>query len=527
MPHRSTPGFVRCWKTGDGACEAMQSQPQIDKIIFGASAGLIAAACIPIILAPEQASDAVSDTYDFIAGNFGIVYQWMTLASAVVLGVLALGKYGNKRLGGADARPAYSNISWMGMLFCAGIGGGLLYWSPIEWAYYLDTPPFGLSSESPEAREWAATYGIFHWGFSAWCIYCLPAVAIAYPYYQRKIPQLRLSTSLAGIAGNDVAQRPLGRVVDFVFIIALVGGAGTSLGLATPMIGACISALFDIEESGAMDVSVALIAVAMFAFSVYLGLDKGIKRFSDINVGIAGLFAAFVLLAGPTLFSLKLGTNSLGLMTQDFIRLNTWTDPILETGFVEDWSIFYWAWWLAYGPYVGIFVTRISRGRTLRQLIFGMVGFGTLGCAIFYIALGNTAMWMDMEGLVPVQELVTSGQADTAIAAVVQALPLQPLPLLAFVVMAFIFVATTYDSASYSIAAAATRRLPAGSNPQRWHRVFWAFALMVLPLALMLIGGLRAVQSAVLVVSLPVLAIAVAMTVSLFVALRDDSAAPT
>ncbi len=500
----------------------MRTGPQIDKVLFIASAGLIGVACIPLVIAPEQASVAVSDIYNFIATNFGIGYQWITLATAVVLLVLALGKHGHRRLGGADARPAYSDVSWMGMLFCAGIGGGLLYWSPIEWAFYLNDPPFGLDSGSPEAREWAATYGIFHWGFSAWCLYCLPTVAIAYPYYQRNIPHLRLSTSLVGLAGDDVVHRPLGRAVDFIFIIALVGGAGTSLGLATPMIAACIGALFNIAESGTLDMAVAFVSVMLFALSVYLGLDKGIKRFSDVNVAIAALFAGFVLLAGPTLFSLKLGTNSLGLMIQEFVRLNTWTDPVLESGFIEDWSIFYWAWWLAYGPYVGICVTRISRGRTLKQLIFGMVGFGTLGCALFYITIGNTAMWMDMQGTVAVREMVAAEQADTAIAAIVQALPLQPLPLIAFVVMAFIFVATTYDSASYSIAAAATRRLPAGANPVRWHRVFWAFALMVLPLALMLVGGLRAVQSAVLVVSLPVMAILVAMTIALFIELRRE-----
>ena len=505
----------------------MQAEPQIDRVLFSVTAGLIGAACIPIVLAPEQASHAVSGIYAFIADNFGIFYQWITLASAIVLMVLALGKYGHRRLGGPDARPAYSDVSWMGMLFCAGIGAGILYWSPIEWAFYLNEPPFGLSSESTEAREWAATYGIFHWGFSAWCLYCLPTVAIAYPYYQRNIPQLRLSTSLVGLAGDDVAHRPLGRAVDFIFIIALIGGAGTSLGLATPMIAACISALFGIAESGTLTATVALVSVAMFSVSVYLGLDRGIKRFSDVNVIIAALFAGFVLIVGPTLFSLKLGTNSLGLMVQEFIRLNTWTDPVLETGFIKDWSIFYWAWWLAFGPYIGIFVTRISRGRTLKQLIFGMIGFGTLGCALFYITLGNTAMWMDMRGIVDVRGLVASGQAETAIAAVIHALPLHPLPLVAFVVMAFIFLATTYDSASYSIAAAATRRLPAGSNPVRWHRVFWAFALMVLPLALMLVGGLRAVQSAVLVVSLPVMAIFVAMTVALFIELRGDSAPVT
>jgi BCCT family betaine/carnitine transporter len=212
-------------------------------------------------------------------------------------------------------------------------------------------------------------------------------------------------------------------------------------------------------------------------------------------------------------------------MVQEFIRLNTWTDPVMNTGFVEDWSIFYWAWWLAYGPFMGLFVTRISRGRTLKQLILGMVGFGTLGCAIFYIAVGNTAMWMDMEGIVPVRELVAAGNGDTAIAQVMSALPLQPLPLILFIVVAMIFVATTYDSASYAIAASATRNLKAGTDPERWHRVFWAFALGVLPVMLMFVGGLKAIQSVVLVVSLPVLVIGVAMTVSLFKSLRQKELA--
>ena len=264
-----------------------------------------------------------------------------------------------------------------------------------------------------------------------------------------------------------------------------------------------------------------LLAVALFAYSVFRGLTKGIKVLSDINMSVAGVFALFVLFTGPTLFALKHGTNSLGLMVQDFIRLNTWTDPVLKTNFVEDWSIFYWAWWLAYGPYMGIFVTRISRGRTLRELIFGMVGFGTLGCALFYITFGNTAMWMDLEGLVPARELVAAGEADQAIASIIGAISWQPLPLIAFIVVTFIFVATTYDSASYAIAASATRRLEAGQNPQRWHRVFWAFALAVLPIALMLLGGLEAIKSSVLVVSLPLLVIGVAMIVSLFRTLRE------
>jgi BCCT family betaine/carnitine transporter len=311
--------------------------------------------------------------------------------------------------------------------------------------------------------------------------------------------------------------------VDFLFIIALVGGTGTSLALTTPMVAACASKLLGVPESFWLDLAAFAASVALIATSVYLGLDRGIKRLSDINVGLAGLFLLFVLLAGPTFFLLKLGTNSIGLILQNFIRMNTWTEPIRHSHFVENWTIFYWAWWIAYGPFMGLFVTRISRGRTLKQLILSMVGFGALGCAAFYIVMGNTAMWMDMRGMVPVQALVAAGRANDAIAQVMAALPWQPMPLVAFIVMALVFAATTYDSASYAIASAATRYLAAGANPHRWHRVFWAFALAVLPITLIIVGGLHAILSAVLVASLPLLIIGVAMIVALFKSLRAET----
>ena len=500
-----------------------QPNSTVDRILFCSSVLLIGVVCLSVVVVPDQAAEVVGTAYQWIAIRFGLAYQWMTIGAVIVLVVLAFGRHGRLRLGGESSRPTYSTWSWMGMLFCAGIGAGLLYWSTIEWAAYLDSPPFGLEPSSVEAWEWAPTYGIFHWGLSAWCLYCLPTVAIAVPYYQRGIPFLRLSTSLVGLFGDDIAERPLGRFVDFVFIIALVGGTGTSLGLATPMIGACIGQLLAIEEAYWIDVGVVGICVILFAGSVYVGLDRGIKRLSDLNISLAGVFLLFVLVAGPTLFILKVGTNSVGLMLQEFIRMNTWTDPIRQTGFVEDWSVFYWAWWIAYGPFMGLFVTRISKGRTLKQLIVGMVGFGTLGCAVFYVVIGNTAMWMDIEGLVDVRTLIQEGQNGTAIAQIMAALPLDPLPLIVFVVMAWVFVATTYDSASYAIASSATRNLVEGSNPAQWHRVFWAFALAVLPITLMILDDLRAVKSAVLVVSLPLLVIGVTMCVSLFRTLKGTA----
>ena len=385
----------------------------------------------------------------------------------------------------------------------------------------MDQPPFGVEPGTAEAREWAATYGIFHWGISAWCLYCLPTVAIAWPYYHYRLPHLRLSGALTGLFGREFSNRPWGRLVDLFFILAMVGGTGTSLGLATPMLAAVAARLVGIDESFALTLVISAICVAMFAVSVYLGLERGIRRLSNVNVALAIFFLAWVLATGPTMFALELGTSGLGLMLAEFVRMNTWTDPLLETGFVEDWTVFYWAWWIAYGPFMGLFVTRISRGRTLRSVILGMIGFGTLGCALFYVIWGNSVMWMDMNTGLGFLDLVRDGQPATAIAAAVGAVAGNPLPLLLFLVLGLIFVATTYDSASYAIAATATRNLHPGAHPGRAHRVFWAFTLALLPVALVVIDTLSAAKSATLVASLPILVVLALMVVSLLRSLRD------
>lgn len=496
--------------------------PAIDWTLFAIAVTTILAACIPMLLYRDAAIEVTSDLFSWLTTELGLLYQWAGIGCFIVLAVIAFGKYGKIRLGGQDCPREYSLLAWMGMLFCSGIGAGLLYWTPIEWAYYLDHPPLGVAKDSPMAVELAATYGVFHWGFTAWAIYALPAIAIAVPYYQRKIPYLRLSTALCGIAGDDIATRPAGRLVDLCFIVAMVAGTGTSLGLATPAIAACIGVLFDLQPSMALDSAVAIIAMSLFALSVYLGLDAGIKRLSMINLAIGMVFVLFILVVGPTVFILETGSNSIGLLFQDFIRMNTWTDPAANSGFVEDWTIFYWAWWLAYAPFMGIFVSRISRGRTLREIIFGMIGLGTAGCAVFFIVIGNTAMWFDLNDVVALKDLIVGGDGATAIATFVGSLVLQPIPLVLYLALAFIFTATTYDSASYVIAGMATQRLKAGDHPVRWHRVFWAFMLIVLPITLMYMDDLTAVKNASIIASLPLLVIFVLITIALFKELKED-----
>ena len=230
----------------------------------------------------------------------------------------------------------------------------------------------------------------------------------------------------------------------------------------------------------------------------------------------------FVLLAGPTLFILKMATNSAGLCSHRFVRMATWTEPLGDTRFVEDWTVFYWAWYIAAAPFFGIFFARISEGRTLRQLVLGMLGWGSLGCAVYYAILGNYALHLELEGIVPVTAVLAEQGPPAAIAAVFASLPLGGVVLALFCVASLVFLATTYDSAAYSLASGASTALGHDQEPARWHRLFWAFALALLPLALMRIGGLDPMRTASLVSSLPLAALYVVMAVSLVRGLSDD-----
>ncbi|MBK7902944.1 MAG: BCCT family transporter [Proteobacteria bacterium] len=235
------------------------------------------------------------------------------------------------------------------MIFCAGVGATLIYWAVIEWAYYIDSPPLDAAPRSTAAIEWAATYGMFHWGPVGWAIFCLPTIAIAYAFYMRGEPHLRLSSGcLPFLPGGVNSTR--GRIIDFIYMVNLIGGSATSLGLTAPMIAALFAKLSGVPHDFALEAAVLVVSVMIFAASSWLGLERGFKRLADANTWIALTLLGYVLAVGPTLFILHMGTNSLGLMVQDFVRMVTWTDPVKQSGFVESWTVFYWAWWVAYGP---------------------------------------------------------------------------------------------------------------------------------------------------------------------------------
>lgn len=496
----------------------------LDKTNFTATLFVIFLVSVPLVLNPEGGAALVQQSYAFIATNFGWLYAVAGIGAILVLAWLAFGRYGKVRLGAADETPEYSTYSWIAMLFCAGVGAGLMYWSAIEWAYYYDGPPFGAEPHSVEAAKWASSYGIFHWGFTAWAFYCLPTLAIAYPFYAQKVPVLKYSVGCHYWLKGKEESLPA-RAMDFLFMIAMIGGAGSSLGFSTPLIAALISRLTGIETGFGLEVGVVLLCVIIFATSVYMGLERGIKRLSDINMFVALVLLAFVFVAGPSLFIVKTSLNSIGTVIQNYVAMSFWTDPFTESGFFEDWTVFYWAWWIAYGPFVGMFVTRISRGRTIRQVIGGMLLYGTLGGALFYMVLGNFSLGLQMSGELDVLAVMAQSDGNQAIVASFDQLPLAGLAIGLFCFVSIIFSATTYDSASYILASSASHRLHPSEDPPRWHRSFWAVALAILPLTLMYIGGIKVAQTSVLVASLPILLTGVLSTIALIKSLQRDHSA--
>ncbi|WP_281826852.1 BCCT family transporter [Vibrio nigripulchritudo] len=490
----------------------------IDKPTFFGALFLLTLVTIPLIAFPAEGAHWIAIAKSFMTDKLGFLYLTLGMTAFFFMIYVVFSDMGQIKLGDADEEPEFATASWAAMLFCGGIGASILYWGCIEWAYYYQSPPFQLEPGSEEAVRWAATYGIFHWGPIAWAIYLIPALPIAYFFYVRKQPVLKVSSALMPVLGEERTQKAPGKIVDVLFIFGLLGGAATTLGLAAPLIGEGLYQLFGIPQTTYSQIGVLLVCTAIFAYSSYAGMEKGIKVLSNINFwGAMGLLV-FVLMVGPTIFMLETGLDSIGRMLSNFFTMATWAEPFGgygsfdNTHFPQDWTIFYWAWWLVFAPSMGLFIARISRGRTIKQMVTGSIFFGSLGCFLFFMVLGNYGLSLQLSGELDVVAILNAEGATKAIFSMLGALPFSKVVIAVFTLLCVIFTATTFDSISYILASVVQNNV--SEEPMRWNRMFWAFTLSLLPTVLMFLGGLSTLQTAAIVGGLPLLAISVMLMVS-------------
>lgn len=396
-------------------------------------------------------------------------------------------------------------------------------------AFYYQDPPHGGKGMTDSALNYATMYGMFHWGPIAWATFVLPALCIGYLLFVKKKPIYKVSQTLRPILKGQT-DGLVGKIVDIIFIFGLLGGAATSLALGVPMITAGIERLTGIDgDNMLMRGAILFLVTAIFAYSSYSGLKKGIKVLSDGNVILSFVLLGFVLIVGPTVFIMETTITSMGNMIKNFFEMATWLEPFggiggrKETNFPQQWTIFYWSWWIVYAPFIGLFIARISKGRTLKEVVLGTIIYGTLGCMLFFGIFGNYAVFLQISGQFDVIQNLNTHGTEATIIEVLHQLPFHNIIIVLFMLSAVLFLATTFDSGSYILAAASQKKVI--GEPLKANRLYWAFALCLLPFALMLVGGEKALEvlkTAALLASVPVLVVFVMMMVAFMRTLNED-----
>ena len=493
----------------------------LDRKVFFTSIGVVIAVSLLMILFPITSAGVVQAAMAFITEKFGWLFLLSGALPLAFAGWLAFGRFGQVKFGRADEKPDYSTLSWVAMMFTASMGASLIALGFAEPIFYIQSPPLGIEANTSTAFEFAHMYPIFHWSLAPWAIYCLPAIPIAYMVYVRGAHSLRIGDSCDEALPGRI-KKPAKTVIDILIVFSIVGGVATSIGLGVPLVSALAVELLGVPDNLLTQIAVILLWTVIFGTSAYLGLRKGIRLLADFNIFLMFFFLAYVLVLGPTVYILSISVNSIGLFFDNFARISFWTDPIERGGFPETWTIFYNAWWFAYSPMMGLFFARISRGRTIRQVVVGIVGLGSLGTFLFLGIAGGYVLYLEGNNLLDAVEILNAKGMATLVAVVIGQLPSPTFILAVVTILSLIFYATTFDSAAYVLASICTKDLPGDQEPGRISRVAWAVGLGLVATSLMVAGGLETIRSLTVVTSLSALPVLFMMCYTLCKWLQQD-----
>ena len=483
------------------------------QIIF--SAGLIVAVVLWGLLSPASLDSVFGQLLVSITRNFGWFYLWVVLGLVILAFFLAVSRYGELKLGDEDDEPEFSVGAWFSMLFAAGMGIGLVFWGVAEpISHYVSAPP-GVASGTPEAANVAMRYAFFHWGLHPWAIYGIVGLSIAFFQFRRKAAPLVSSVTEA--LSWKVVQR-LSPAFNVLAVVATAFGVATSLGMGAQQINSGLNAVFGLPVGPAAQVGIIAVTTMLFLASAVSGVGRGIKWLSTGNLIVAALLALAVLVLGPTVAIIDTFTNTLGSYLSEFVRMSLRMTPFRENSWVGDWTIFYWAWWLSWSPFVGLFIARVSRGRTIRQFIAGTVLAPTLVGFVWFSVFGGAALYMEIFQGVPVAAAVKA-DVSTAMFALFNALPMGAVMSVVATLLVMVFFVTSGDSATLVLAMMSTGGNP---NPPNRVKIMWGVLVSAIAVSLLLAGGLKAMQTATIVFALPFSLVLLLMAFSVTRAIHQD-----
>lgn len=512
-PHDTHPGLVP-----GVSVEEQRVRYRTDKITFGVAGALIVGFVVWGAVSTETLTQVASSALTGVVTYGGWIFT--LLAAVVLLFLLYVGfsRYGRIPLGKDGEAPAYSMGSWIAMLFAAGMGVGLIFFGVYEpITYYMTPPPGRAEAETYQAMHSAMAQTIFHWGLQAWAIYALVGAAVGYAAYRRGRPLL-----MSAIFGQRAHLTVGGRLIDTFAIVGILFATSASLGLGTLQIGSGLQIITGIGEVGnGLLIAIIAILTCVFLISAVSGVAKGIRRLSNFNMVLAAIVAFFLFVAGPTVFLLNFIPSVVGTYFGEMFQMismsASWGPEAEE--FMRYWTLFYWAWWVSWAPFVGTFVARISRGRTLRQYVSVVLLAPTLICVLAFSIFGGTAIWLQRSGT----DIASAASPEAMLFLMLDALPLSQITPIVIIILLAVFFITSADSATLVMASMSQQGKP---HPDRKITIFWGLALAGVSSIMLLVGGSDALQGLQDLVTVAALPFAVILLALIPAFLRDLSTDP-
>lgn len=518
-PHGIHPALV----PGVGV-EDRQPDFSTDKPVFLISAVLILGVIAWGILGTESLSTASASALGWVTANAGWFFILMSFAAVVFMLLVGFGRTGRIKLGRDDEAPEFSFFSWLAMLFAAGMGIGLVFYGAFEPMAYFDSGIPGFSTEAPAQSDSAVVYALvqsaFHWALNPWALYGVVGMSVAYGAYRRGRAPL-ISRIFTSLLGERRVHGPLGKFIDVFAIFATVFGTAASLGMGALQIGHGLEVVAGLGPVGNGTI-IAIIAVlsCCFVISAVSGVSRGIRYLSNTNMVLAFILALFVFFAGPTVFVLSLIPSTFATYVQEYLFMTgqsaAWGNAAAE--FTNAWTVYYWAWWVSWSPFVGMFIAKISRGRSIRQFVTVVLLVPASVCVLWFIDFGGSAMWFQKNGT----DLDVAGGAEGMLFNLLNQMPISGVTSVLVMVIIGIFFVTSADSASVVMGTMTQKGRP---NPSKGIVMFWGAAMAGVAIVMLLVGGddaLSGIQNLLIVSALPFAVIMIGMMVSLYIDLRND-----
>lgn len=496
----------------------------MNPIVTLGSAALILAAMALAITLPDVSLAWLTGVREALSPMLATYYVALVGFFLVFIIWLGMGRYKNVRLGPDDEPPEFATLPWIAMLFAAGTGVGLLFWSIAEPITHFGGNPFSEEAGTPAAAIKSLSLSFFHWGLNGWAIFSVVGLSLAYFSFRHSLP-LTIRSALYPLMGDRI-NGPIGHAVDIFAVVATVFGIATTLGLGASQMNTGLDWLLGIGVTSTTQLIIIAVVTVIATGSVVTGVNRGVRRLSEFNLGLSMVLLLVFLVAGPTVVLCAMLVQATGDYLDSLLAMSFWTGVSTDYQWQFDWTVFYWGWWISWAPFVGMFIARVSKGRTIREFVFGVLLVPSLITFVWIALLGGTALYMELTGTGTILEAV---REDVAVA-LYQTIGTLPMPSEAIALtggVATLLIAVYFITSADSGTLVITTIMAHGDpEPPRLQRVLWGLGVGALTAVLLVAGGVQVLQDAVITAGLPFSAVMLAMVVGMVRALRDERFAP-